>query len=160
MSRLDDIVTETWRNKNFEEEFVKKYFKDVSPAIARARRYPCLEYLKDAYTAARGFVDDLVYSNNNLGKLSKNVDPFFRDMQLLLFGDPRKIEVISIAMRYNVRLVRTRKRYEIMGGAMILEKIADKLFLVKQYAYQQGLLFPKPMERKFGMDAVQDIAEQ
>lgn len=158
MSDIERTLTETWRDKRFENDLTRAYF-DVSAVIAKARRYPCLEYIKDAYTAARKFIDDVIYSKEHLKMRSEVVKPVLKDVELILFGDPGKKEVVEKAMKYKTRLIRQRGRYELLGAPIILGLIADRVFLVKQWGYEAGLFFPRPIEKKYGRDAISEALE-
>lgn len=155
MSTDGKILTETWRDKRFENDLTRSYF-DVSAIIAKARRYPCLEYVKDAYTAGKKFINDMIYSKAHLKAKKEHVNDIMDDIELILFGDPMKYEVVAKAMEYNVRLISKRGRSEIIGGVLLLKIIEDKVFLVKQWAYSSGLFFPTPIDRKYGRAAIEE----
>ncbi len=159
MTRADEILTETWKDKRYENDLTKLYF-EMLREISRCRRAPAMENLKTAYTAAMEFLEACVYSKQHLKEYRDHVIPVMRDVELILFGDPNKFDVVKKAFDYGVRLVNVKNRPEIVGGPVILRRIADRVFLVKQWAYEEGLLLPKPIERKYGLDALEDVLEQ
>lgn len=149
------VLTETWRDKRFENDLTKSYFA-VSDVIAKARRYPCLEYIKDAHTAAKKFINDMIYSKVHLKSRKEHVNAIMDDIELILFGDPMNYEVVAKAMEYGVRLISVHGKPGVVGGVLLMKIIEDKVFLVKQWAYASGIFFPTPLERKFGLEAIEE----
>lgn len=159
MGRLDQILTETWRDKRYENDLTSLYF-EVLRIISRTRISPTLEMLKSAYTAAMEFLQAVVYSKQHLAEYKKNVIPVMQDIELILYGQPGRREVVEKSFEYGVRIVSIKNRPEIEKKMLILRKIDDRVFLVKQWAYEEGLLLPKPIERKYGLEALEDVLEQ
>jgi len=159
MTHADQILTETWKDKRYENDLTKLYF-EMLREISHCRRAPALENLKDAYTAAMEFLEACVYSKQHLVEYRDHVIPVMKDVELILFGNPSSYEVTKKAFEYGIRIVSVKNRPEIVGGPVLLRRIADRVFLVKQWAYEEGLLLPKPIERKYGLDALEDVLEQ
>ena len=148
-------MTETYRDKRYEEDLTKLYFEAMR-FLHGAHLAPTLEYIKGAYSKTREFCDALVYSREHLIKYSEHVRPNLEQIQLVLYGDLRSPAAVRAASKYSCRVIKKRGKYEIINGVKILNQLSEILFLTKQYAYQQGLLLPKPMDKKFGIGAIED----
>lgn len=159
MGRLDQVLTESWKDKRYENDLTSLYF-EVIRKISRTRTSPTLEMLREAYTAAMEFLQAVVYSKQHLKEFKKRVIPVMEDIELILYGQPGRREIVEKAFEYGVRLVNVKNRPEIEGGILLLRKIDDRVFLVKQWAYEEGLLLTKPIERKYGLEALEDVLEQ
>lgn len=151
----DRVLTETYKDKRYEEDLTQLYFK-VMNNINLAHTYPTIEYIKAAYGSARGFCEALVYSKNHLIKYRDLIKPVLNDSQTILFGDPRDPSVAEVSLRYGCRVIRKSGKLEITNGVVVLNQLSEIIFLAKQYAYQQGLLLPKPMDKKYGIEAIEE----
>ena len=155
MKHSDSVLTETYKDKRYEEDFTKLYF-DVMRSLNRAHNAPTLEYIKAAYSMAREFAEALIYSSKHILKWRDLIRPTLNNIQTVLFGDPRGMATVRAACKYNCRVFSRRGKLEIINGVNILNQLSEIVFLVKQYAYEQGLLLPKPMDKKFGIEAIED----
>lgn len=155
MTLSDRVLTETYRDKRYEEDLTKLYFQ-VLERLDLAHAAPTLEYIKAAYSSVRRFSESLVYSKEHLLKYRDMIRPTVLDIQTILYGDPRMPSTIRAASRYGARVVKHRGKFEIQNAPNILNQLSEVVFLVKQYAYEQGLFLPKPMDRKFGIEAIED----
>lgn len=151
----DRVLTESFRDKRYEEDLTKLYFTAMR-ILNNAHMAPTLEYIKTAYSASREFCEALVYSKDHLVKYRDLIKPTLQDAQTILYGDPRSPFSVRAATKYNCRIIKKRGKYEILNGVRILNQLSEVVFLAKQYAYQQGLLLPKPMDKKFGIEAIED----
>lgn len=154
----DRTLTESYRDKRYEEDLTKLYFRATGDLRA-AHNTPTLEYVRFAYSAVREFTEATVYSKAHLELFQKKVRPVLEAAQLILYGNPRSMDVVSASIDMNTRLVMRRGRLEIENGVYLLNQLSEVLFLIKQWAYDQGLLLSKPIDRKFGIDAIEDNME-
>ena len=151
----DRVLTETYKDKRYEEDLTKLYFEAMRQ-LHGAHQSPTLEYIKAAYSKAREFSEALIYSKQHLIKYKDIVRPTLEKLQTILYGDPRSPATVRAASMYRCRVFKHRGKLEIRNGVMVLNQLSEIVFLVKQYAYQQGLLLPKPMDKKFGIEAIED----
>jgi hypothetical protein len=159
MGRVDRILTETYRDKRYEEDLTKLYFR-VMQQIGQSRTTPCIEYARIAFSAATEFVEAVVYSRTHLERYQDKVQPVLKDIELILYGDPRLPSVQAVAARYDARVFLSLNKPELQNGLKVINQLGQIVFLVKQWAYEQGLLLPKPLERKYGIDGMADVLEQ
>lgn len=156
MSQYSDrVLTETYRDKRYEEDLTKLYFEAMR-YLHNAHNAPTLEYIKVAYSKSREFSEALIYSKEHLVKYRDKVRPTLEKIQTILYGDIRSPGTIRAASEYKCRLIKRHGKLEIVNGVRVLNQLSQIVFLVKQYAYQQGLLLPKPMDKKFGIEAIED----
>lgn len=156
MSRyIDKTLTESYRDKNYEVELTRLYFK-ATKDLKYAHSLPSLEYIRTAYSAVREFSEATIYSPNHLLRYKSKIVPVMDSIQLILFGDPKNMEAVTASIDYNSRLIKRRGKFEIENGVNLLNELSQILFLVKQWAYEQGLLLSKPVDRKYGKSAVED----
>ena len=159
MSRLDKILTETYKDKRYEEDLTKLYFR-VMRQIGIARTTPTIEYARLAYAITLEFIEAVVYSKTHLERFQKKVKPVMREIEIVIHGDSRLPSVQAIASKYNVRVFMARNKPELQNGLRVINQLGQVVFLVKQWAYEQGMLLPKPLERKYGIDAMAEVLEQ
>lgn len=159
MGSIDKILTETYRDKRYEEDLTKLYFR-VIRQLGAARNTPSIEYAKMAFAATAEFVEAVVYSKVHLQRFRDRVKPVMADLEIVIHGDPRLPSVQAVASKYGARVFYARNKPELQNGLKVIDQLGQVLFLVKQWAYEQGLLLPKPLERKYGIDAMAEVMEQ
>lgn len=159
MGAIDKILTETYRDKRYEEDLTKLYFR-VIKQVGDARTTPSIEYARVAYSAVSEFVEAVVYSKTHLQRYKEKVKPVMHDLELIIHGDPRLPSIQAIATKYGARVFYARNKAELQNGLRVIDQLGQVVFLVKQWAYEQGLLLPKPLERKYGIDAMEEVLEQ
>lgn len=159
MGRLDKILTESYRDKRYEEDLTKLYFR-VMTQIGTSRTTPSIEYARLAYAVTMEFVESVVYSKTHLERYQKKVRPIMKELEIVIYGDPRLPSVQAVAGKYDARVFLARNKPELQNGLKIINQLSQVVFLVKQWAYEQGLLLPKPLERKYGIDAMAEVLEQ
>ncbi len=155
MSYSSKVLTESYRDKRYEEDLTKLYF-DVTAQVAKATYNPTIEYIRSAYSAVRQFSEAVVFSTEHLNRYNKLVVPVLSDMQLVLYGDVRSPLHAKAAIKYNSKIVFRCGKNEIENGINILNELSQVLFLIKQWAYEQGLLLTKPIDRRYGTEAIED----
>lgn len=151
----EKTLTESWKDKRYEEDLTKLYF-NATRDLRMAHSMPNLGYIRNAYSAVREFCEATVYSKKHLTLYQANVKPILEAAQLILYGQPNDMSVVSVSVDYEVRLRMIRGQMEIENGVNLLNQLSEILFLVKQWAYDQGLLLSKPIDRKYGTDAIED----
>lgn len=151
----DRVLTETYRDKRYEEDLTKLYF-DAMRYLHVAHGAPTMEYIKAAYSKSREFIDALVYSKEHLLKYRDKIRPTMDTIQTILYGDPRSPMAVRAARSFNCRVIKRHTKLELVNGVTVLNQLSQLVFLAKQYAYEQGLLLPKPMNKKFGIEAIED----
>ena len=159
MVDIDKIITETYKDKRFEEDLTKLYFR-VMRQLGAARYIPSIEYAKMAYAAASEFIEAVVYSKVHLERYQEKVRPVMHDIELIIHGDPRLPSVQAVAQKYGARVFFSRNKAELENGLKVINQISQAVFLVKQWALEMGLWLPKPLERKYGRDAMAEVLEQ
>jgi hypothetical protein len=157
--RSDRVLTETFRDKRYEEDLTKLYFR-VMREIGVARAMPSIEYAKSAYAAAVEFCEAVVFSKEHLARYREKIHPVLEDVELILYGDHRLPSVQAIVLEYGVRLLRIAGKMELEAGNNLIKQLSQAVFLVKQWAYEEGLFLPKPIDRKYGTDAISEVLEQ
>jgi hypothetical protein len=154
------VITETYRDKRYEEDYTKLFFY-ASKVLSGARAQPCLAQIKQAYAAVQEFITATVFSNTYLNLYGKKVKPVMEDVEIILQGDPGNMSVVRKMMDYNVRIVtRPGGQIEIQNGPLLIKQLTECLFLVKQWAYEEGLFLPKPLDRKHGTALLDDVMQQ
>lgn len=156
MSYGDKVLTESYRDKTYEKDLTELYF-EVTNNVARANVNPSIEYIKIAYGSVKQFSEAVVFSMEHLKRYKDTVSPVMNDMQMILYGDARTPTHARAAIKYNTRIVFRQGKQEIENGVNVLNELSQILFLIKQWAYEQGLLLTKPIDRKYGTDAIEDV---
>jgi hypothetical protein len=83
------------------------------------------------------------------------------DIEIILQGDHRDMNVVRKMMSYHVRIVSLPGgQIEIQNGPLLVKQLTECLFLVKQWAYAMGLFLPKPLDRKHGTALLDDVMQQ
>lgn len=159
MVHSDHVLTETYRDKRYEEDLTKLFFR-VLHDLSEARKTPAIEYLKMAYSSASEFCQAVVFSKEHLVRYRAKVSPVLDGIQLILYGDHRLPSVRKVAIDLGVNMVRQNGRDELEGGPIVVRQLDNVIFLVKQWAYEEGLFLPKPIDRKYGTDAISETLEQ
>ena len=159
MTKIDRIVTETWKDKRYEDELTKLWI-GVRDKVELATTTPTIEYMKIAYAATKKFCKSVLWSKDHLPMFNKQVVPVLDDICKILYGDHRLPSVQAKAREYGVRIVQKFGKDEIEAGALLINQLDDLIFLCQQWALEEGLFFPKPQDRKYGTDAIRDVLEQ
>jgi hypothetical protein len=155
----DKVLTENYRDKIYEIDLTRLYF-DVQRSISNADFNPSLENVRGAYSVARNFCEAVVFSKTHLERYSKLIKPVISDIQLILYGDSRDARVFSVCQKYNAYVRKVRGDLVLLNGAMLMNQIHEMIFLIKQWAYEEGLFLPKPIDKKYGTGAISDSLGQ
>jgi len=155
----DRVLTETYRDKRYEEDLTKLYFQ-VIDKLDNANNAPTIENIRSAFSAIKTFSEGLVYSKNHLAGYKEKVRPVLYDIQLILFGNPKDPEVLSKSLDYGARMDNVKGTLVLKNGINLLNELSEVLFCVKQWAYEEGLLLPKPVDRRMGMDGIENTLLQ
>lgn len=155
----DKILTEGYRDKRYEEDLTKLYF-EVIRDIRMAETCPSIEYLKMALATANCFIGAVIYSKHHLPDYRDKIAAVLNEIKIILHGDPRLPSVVKISTKYNARTVKIRNKWELHNGMALLDQINNAVFLVKQWAYEEGLFLSKPIDRKFGREAIEEVMQQ
>lgn len=155
----DKVLTETYRDKRYEEDLTKLYF-EVLEKLDRANFAPTMDNIKTAFSAVKTFSEGMIYSKDHLKLYRDKIRPVLHDIQTILYGNPRDMNVVSKSLDYDAGLQSIKGSVVLKNGVNLLNEMSEVLFLVKQYAYDQGLLLPKPVEKKLGMDGIENTLMQ
>lgn len=158
MRKSDKVLTEAYRNKRYEEDLTRFYFEAMRD-IQRAETLPTIEWVRVALASASTFTRAVVFSKHHLREYHEKVIPTLRDIRKILYGDPRIPSVNRVAQEYGARIEHIRNKPELHNGMALIEQIHEAVFLVKQWAYEEGLFLPKPFDRKFGLEAIEESLE-
>lgn len=155
MSYTNRVLTESYKDKRYEEDLTKLYFSTMK-SISGANCMPTLEHIKMAFSVAKIFCESVVLSKEHLERYRDKVKPVFADLQTILYGDPGTMMVAKVAIAYRTRIIKARGKYEIQNGVNILNQISELMFILKQWAYEQGLFLVKPIDKRYGTEAIED----
>lgn len=140
--------------------FIKRFFKTID-TISSISNNPHYENLRVALADVRAVYDSLIFAKHYLEKIQKTVQPTLKEIELLLYGDIESDDVIKLMEQYDVEIDSTRNNgFRIKNAQNILNQLRETLFILKQFAYEQNIVIQKPFSRKFGSDAIVDVAEQ
>lgn len=159
MATGKNIITETWRDKPYERLFTDRWF-EITGLLRNARTAPTIEYVRAAFSAVYNIVDDLVLSTTHMKRMAAKIIPTMTDLQQILYGDPRLPSIRMVSIKYGVHLIRIRNKMELQNGILIVNELSQVITMLRQWALEEGLWLPKPIERKFGMDAISEVLEQ
>lgn len=150
-------VTDSWSKKTYEFELTEFYFKSLT-VLTRAQAAPVIENLRAALSAVHAFAYGLIYKKY-LSNFKEKVQPVLKDIEKIIYGVSDSPEVMNLCARYGVQIVsdRTGRKKTITNIQNLLHELWEIFFLVKQWAYEEGFFAKKPIERKFGKEAMEDV---
>jgi hypothetical protein len=157
--RLDRVLTEAYRDKNYEEKMTELYF-EVMRELKKAETFPSIEYAKIGLAEANSFIEAMIFSKKHLMLFNQKVRPVIKDIRVILFGDPRLPSVREVCEKYRVEIRLVQNKKELNNGLALIEQLREAVFLVKQWGYEQGMFLTKPMEKKFGLEAISETMDQ
>lgn len=157
--KSDRVLTETFRDKRYEDDLTKLFFK-ILEDVGAAMISPTIENTRVAFSSTVKVCTGLVFSTEHLIRYDKKVTPVFNAIRLILYGDTRLPSVQAVMREYNVRVVKIHGKDELESGQEIVTQLSEIIFLVKQWAYEEGMFLPKPIDRKYGTDAISEVLEQ
>lgn len=155
----DEVLTEAYRDKNYERSLTDLYF-DVMKQLKICESFPSIEYARTALAESSNFIEAVVLSPHHLKLYGKTVEPVIDDIRTILHGDPRLPSVISKSAEYNVYVVQRYNKPELRNGLFLILQLKQAIFLMKQWAYEQGMFLIKPIDRKFGVEAIEEALQQ
>jgi len=155
----DKVLTEGWKDKPYEKDLTELYFQ-VIERLDRANFAPTMDNIKSAFSAIKTFSESMIYSKDHLKQYIIFIRPVMKDIQTILYGNPKDMAVVSKSLDYDAGLQSIKGSVVLRNGINLLNEMSEVLFLVKQYAYEQGLLLPKPIEKKLGMDGIENTLLQ
>lgn len=153
-------VTESWRDKNYEGLLTDYYF-EITKRIKNASNLPILFNLKLAFSDLKSFSYSVVYSPDHLKKFESDIKPILDDIEKILYGSEEDVNVLKIMRKYGVTISRDRhNRVSVNNSQAIIGQLWEVLFIIKQWAYEQGFFVVKPFSRKVGIEALEDAMIQ
>lgn len=159
MSYSDKVITETYRDKRYEEDLTKM-FTDAEMSLKTATFSPDLVNVRVAFSAVKVFAESLVYSKQYLDSYKKEVRQVLDDIQTVLYGDYRLQSVINKANEYDSRVSKIRGETILVNGENVIKVLFHVQFTVKQWAYEEGLFLPKPIQKKQGIEGIENTLMQ
>lgn len=157
--RADKILTETFRDKRYEDDFTKLFFSVIDD-IGDARMTPTIEHTRKAYASVSKFCLGMLFSKEHLERFERLVMPTLKEIGLILYGDRRLPSVRALMRLYSVNVMRINGKDELESGQELVNQLDSAVFLVKQWALEEGMFLPKPIDRKYGIDAIASVLEQ
>jgi len=159
MPYQDRVITETYRDKRYEEDLTKMFF-EAARKLEMATFSPNLMSVRVAFSAVKTFSESLVYSKQYLEQYKNDVRNVLDDIQTVLYGDYRLQSVVRKATEYNSKISKINGETILSNGQNILNVLSNILFLVKQWAYMEGLFLPKPIQKKQGTEGIENTLMQ
>ncbi|MCX6817731.1 MAG: hypothetical protein NTU57_02645 [Candidatus Aenigmarchaeota archaeon] len=159
MSKLDYVLTEAYRDKNYEEKLTELFF-EVMRDLRTAENCPAIENVRQALADANCFIESVVFSKNHLARYNEKVRPVMNDIRRIVFGNPLLPSVRMVGLKYGASVVLVRNKPELQNGLALVEQLKSAIFLVKQWAYEEGLFLSKPMDKRIGMEAIESTMQQ
>ena len=159
MGYSDRVVTETYRDKNYEEELTKAYF-DAMKKMEMANFSPNLMVVRQAFSAVKSFAEAMIYSKEYLEQYEKKVKVEMDNIQTILYGDYRQMDVKRISIEYNAKIDNKNGEQILVNGQNIMKQLSEIMFLTKQWAYSEGLFLPKPIVKKHGNEGIENTLMQ
>ena len=153
-------LTESWKDKNYEVMLTQYYFKVVT-YLKEASRLAVLPNLRIAFTEVKSLAYSLIYSPHHLQEFEKKVKPVLEDVELILYGKPENARVGNLMSKYGIMITSDRHgKTSVENAQVLISELWEVLFLLKQWAYEQGMFMVKPMSRKLGTEAIEDALTQ
>jgi hypothetical protein len=158
-TKLDHVLTEAYRDKNYEENLTDLYF-EVMKNIRTAENCPAIENVRQAQADASCFIESVVFSKNHLALYNTKIRPVMDDIRKIIFGNPQLPSIRLVSLKYGAFVVMYRSKPELQNGLVLVEQMKNAMFLVKQWAYEEGLFLSKPLDRKVGLEAIEQTMLQ
>ena len=159
MTETKRILTEQWLNKNY-EPLLTEDFRHAKDVIAKARISPTIEYIIVAHAAVVAIVDNLLLSQHYLEAEKRLILPKLDEIGQLLHADFRMPSVQVLCRRYNTMISMKRNKREISNGIAIVNMLSEVFRVLRQFAGNQGFFVTKPQDRKYGLEALEDVMGQ
>lgn len=153
-------VTESWREKNYEEKYTDFFFR-AGMLMAETNNLPTTENVQRSFSAVKSVAYVLIYSNAIMKKFRSMVKPVLKDIEIVLYADMDSRDFIRAERNLGITVQndpRTKKR-TITNAQNILSELWEIYFFTKQWAYEMGFFAKKPFGRKYGKEAIQDVMD-
>ncbi len=160
MTIQDKDITESWKEKIYEEKYTDFFFK-VGAILANANNTPTLPNVQQAFSGVKSVAYILIYNRVFMESFNEHIKPVLSDIEKILYGNEENEECQKAQAKFKVKIQTEPKTGErkIINIQHILHELWEIYFLVKQWAYQMGFFARKPFVRKYGKEAMQDVLD-
>ena len=153
-------ITDGWQGKIYEAELTKK-LEEVYDIMQIVDSEPTEQNLSKALSAVKTISKKLLLSNKKLNERRKIVDPVINKIELILRGSMYSEETKRACEELGIKKgMESYGKTYIINQINIVNQLWEILNILLQWGYEEGFFVVKPIQKKFGSDALEDTLLQ
>lgn len=156
----DRVATESWKDKIYEPKLTESLF-DATEILAKISVSPTVENLKIGLAEVMRFYINLITTPFFMKKIkSDKIKDRLEEIEVMLYGNEEDERVVKLRAKYDIDIETDRHKKTVIKNAQnILKELREVIYILKQFASEQGFFITKPSERKYGKVAIEDTFE-